>query len=221
MGKGAVDETLPNFGGVYAGDGSNQGVREIVESADLVLTIGSIKSDFNTAGFTYKISHLSTIDFHSTHVDVKWATYQGIRMNNVLRRVTKGMKKFHTKSVSTHEVKKPEENGSDNVITHAWLWPHFTAFFKENDIILTETGTSGYGVFETRFGKKTIGISQVLWGSIGFAFGASMGAALAAKELGNKRTILFTGEGTTQDMFFPRKPSLIWNQALSSSPCKN
>jgi pyruvate decarboxylase len=46
MGKGAVNETLPNFGGVYAGDGSQAGVQERVESADLVLTIGSIKSDF-------------------------------------------------------------------------------------------------------------------------------------------------------------------------------
>jgi len=101
MGKGAVDETLPNFGGLYAGDGSNQGVREIVESADLDLTIGSIKSDFNTAGFTYKTSHLSTIDFHSTHVDVKWA----IRMNNVLHRVTKEMKKFDTKPVSSHDTR--------------------------------------------------------------------------------------------------------------------
>lgn len=46
MGKGAVDESLPNYGGVYAGDGSNAGVREIVESSDLVLSIGAIKSDF-------------------------------------------------------------------------------------------------------------------------------------------------------------------------------
>ena len=44
MGKSAVDETLPNYGGVYAGDGSNAGVRERVESADLVLSIGAIKS---------------------------------------------------------------------------------------------------------------------------------------------------------------------------------
>lgn len=62
MGKGAVDETLPNYGGVYAGDGSNPGVRERVESADLLLTIGSVKSDFNTAGFTYRTSQLKTID---------------------------------------------------------------------------------------------------------------------------------------------------------------
>lgn len=35
--------------GVYAGDGSNSGVRERVQSSDLVLSIGAIKSDFNTA----------------------------------------------------------------------------------------------------------------------------------------------------------------------------
>ena len=48
MGKGAVDETLSNYGGVYAGDASNAGVQNRVESADLLLTIGSVKSDFNT-----------------------------------------------------------------------------------------------------------------------------------------------------------------------------
>jgi pyruvate decarboxylase len=37
-----------------------------------------------------------------------------------------------------------------------------------------------------------------LWGSIGFAFGACVGASLAAKESGNRRTILFTGEGSFQ-----------------------
>jgi pyruvate decarboxylase len=162
MGKGAVDETLPSFGGVYAGEGSNNGVRDIVESADLVLTIGSIKSDFNTAGFTYRISHLSTIDFHSTHVDVKWATYEGVRMNGVLRRITKEMKKFETKAVPTHDVELIEEKTTGDVITHKWMWPNFTRFFKDNDIILTETGTSGYGIFETRFGKNTTGISQVV-----------------------------------------------------------
>ena len=44
MGKSGVDETLPNYGGVYAGDGSNAGVQDRVQSADLVISIGAIKS---------------------------------------------------------------------------------------------------------------------------------------------------------------------------------
>jgi pyruvate decarboxylase len=43
MGKGAVNETHPNYGGVYAGDGSQSDVKERVEASDLILTIGAIK----------------------------------------------------------------------------------------------------------------------------------------------------------------------------------
>lgn len=39
---------MPHLG-VYAGDGSNAGVRERVELSDLILHIGAVKSDFNTA----------------------------------------------------------------------------------------------------------------------------------------------------------------------------
>jgi pyruvate decarboxylase len=47
MGKGAVNETHPNYGGVYAGDGSQPEVQERVEASDLILTIGAIKVRLN------------------------------------------------------------------------------------------------------------------------------------------------------------------------------
>lgn len=39
MGKGAIDETAPTFGGVYAGNASHPKVKEAVESADVVSTL--------------------------------------------------------------------------------------------------------------------------------------------------------------------------------------
>jgi pyruvate decarboxylase len=53
-------------------------------------------------------------------------------------------------------------------------------------------------IWQTRFPPRVTAISQVLWGSIGYATGACQGAALAASERGLKRTILFTGEGSFQ-----------------------
>lgn len=192
-GKGAVDETLPNYGGVYAGDGSNEGVREIVESSDLVLSIGAIKSDFNTAGFTYHTSTLTTIDFHSHVVKVKYSEYNGVRMHGVLRKIAAKMPKFSPAKLPIPAAEPSDKSDSSDVITHKWFWPHLTNWVKEKDIIVTETGTSGYGIWEVRFKKNTSAISQILWGSIGFAHGATQGAALAAKELTGHRTILFTG----------------------------
>lgn len=199
MGKGAIDETLPNYGGVYAGDGSNRGVRERVESADLILSIGAIKSDFNTAGFTYKISQLSTIDFHSNYVRVRYSEYPGVRMQGVLRKVIDRMGKLSIQPgpAPTNTIAEEDQAMSKGeVITHNWLWPRVGQWLQPEDIVITETGTANFGIWETKFPKGVTALSQVLWGSIGYSVGACQGAALAAKETGSRRTILFVGDGS-------------------------
>ncbi|CAO2656443.1 Nn.00g052460.m01.CDS01 [Neocucurbitaria sp. VM-36] len=200
MGKGAVDETLPNYGGVYAGDGSNAGVRERVESSDLVISIGAIKSDFNTAGFTIRMSQMNTIDFHSYGVKVRYSEYPGVRMNGVLSKVAAKLGKLSVEAgpKPNNDIPQQEASSSEPTITHAWFWPRLGQWLQKDDVLITETGTSNFGVWETRFPAGVNAISQVLWGSIGYATGATQGAALAAKELDIKRTILFTGDGSFQ-----------------------
>lgn len=47
MGKGAISEEHPNYGGVYAGAGSQPAsVKEIIESSDLILSIGTLQVCF-------------------------------------------------------------------------------------------------------------------------------------------------------------------------------
>jgi pyruvate decarboxylase len=43
MGKGCIDETMPNFGGLYTGAGTYEGVKKAVESADAVFWIGNVQ----------------------------------------------------------------------------------------------------------------------------------------------------------------------------------
>ncbi|EEA27452.1 hypothetical protein TMatcc_004259 [Talaromyces marneffei ATCC 18224] len=201
MGKGAVDETHPNYGGVYAGDGSNAGVRERVEESDLILSIGAIKSDFNTAGFTYRIGQLKTIDFHSNLVKVRYSEYPDINMKGVLRKVIERMGKLKVGKIPpiSNKLPKQELDSTNQTITHAWLWPTVGQWLRENDIFITETGTANFGAWETRFPKGVVAINQILWGSIGYSVGACHGAALAAEELNrNQRTVLFVGDGSFQ-----------------------
>lgn len=90
-------------------------------------------------------------------------------------------------------------NAASSGITQAMLWPTVGEFFEENDIVVTETGTSNFGIWETKFPPGVTALSQVLWGSIGWSVGACQGAALAAVDAGGKRrTILFVGDGSFQ-----------------------
>ncbi|KAM3069965.1 hypothetical protein ACMFMG_003999 [Clarireedia jacksonii] len=201
MGKGAVDETHENYGGVYAGSGSQPDVQERVESSDLILTIGAIKSDFNTAGFSYKTSQLNTIDFHSTHITVRYSEYPGVHMRGVLQKVIQKIDLQKLSAIAGPKManKVKENEDSSDTITQAWFWPRAGEFMKENDIVITETGTANFGIWETRFPKGVTALSQVLWGSIGYSVGACQGAALAAKDSGlDRRTILFVGDGSFQ-----------------------
>lgn len=201
MGKGAVNETLPNYGGVYAGNGSNVGVAERLESSDLVLSIGAIKSDFNTAGFTYRVSQLNTIDFHSNMMRVRYSEYPGVRMQGVLKKVTANLGKVSIQPgpIKHNTIAKEDQiMSNDEPISHNWLWPRFGQWLQNDDIVVTETGTANFGIWESKFPKGVIALSQVLWGSIGWSVGSCQGAALAAKEIGNRRTILFVGDGSFQ-----------------------
>lgn len=200
MGKGAINETHKNYGGVYAGSGSNAGVREQVESSDLILSIGAIKSDFNTSGFTYRIGQLNAIDFHSTFVRVRYSEYPNINMKGVLRKITQKLGRLPAPEVPPLSNKLPdhEQHSTNKTISHAWFWPTVGQWLKPNDVLITETGTSNFGIWETRFPSGVIAISQTLWGSIGYSVGACQGAALAAKEQNNRRTILFVGDGSIQ-----------------------
>jgi pyruvate decarboxylase len=84
-------------------------------------------------------------------------------------------------------------------ITHDWLWPKLGDFLKPRDIVVTETGTSNFGIISTKFPQGVTALNQVLWGSIGWSVGACQGAALAAKDANDdRRTILFVGDGSIQ-----------------------
>ncbi|KUJ10631.1 pyruvate decarboxylase-like protein [Mollisia scopiformis] len=202
MGKGAVNETHPSFGGVYAGDGSQEEVQKRVEASDLILTIGAIKSDFNTAGFTYKTSQLNTIDFHSTHTTVRYSEYPGVSMRGVLRKVIQQVDLSKLSAVPGPKMENKVEENEDKseTITQKWIWPVVgQQFLKKDDIVITETGTANFGIWETKFPAGVTAISQVLWGSIGYSVGALQGACLAARDAGmDRRSILFVGDGSFQ-----------------------
>ncbi|CAK3989602.1 pyruvate decarboxylase [Lecanosticta acicola] len=219
MAKGAVNEDLPNYCGVYAGDGSDDDIRERVETADLVLHIGGMKLDFTTTGFTYRITELSTIDFYSNLARIKYSEYPNLRMNGVLKKLTD---KIGTLSI----VPGPNPQNAipflkrDNreELTHTWFWRHMARWLQPNDIVITEIGNAN-GIWETRFPPNVTAINQILWNSTGYTTPACLGAALAAQELmtarpGRRaRTILFTGENSFQ--FTAQEMSVIIRRKLN------
>ncbi|KAG6830708.1 hypothetical protein H0H92_015184 [Tricholoma furcatifolium] len=200
MGKAAVDETYERYGGIYLGSISRPEIKEKVESAKLVLSVGALRSDFNTGNFSYNIPVKRTIELHSDNTKIQYAAFPGIGMKELIPKLMDRLKSYHL-SASKLVVPKflspvPKEKLED--ISHTYFWPRLSQFFKPKDVIVTETGTANFGILDVPLPPKSILVSQILWGSIGWSVGSLLGASLAAKETGHPRAILFVGDGSLQ-----------------------
>ena len=215
MGKGAINEQHPRYGGVYVGNLTDPAIKEAVESADLILSVGALLSDFNTGSFSYGLKTKNVVEFHSDYVKIRNASFPGVQMKFVLQKLNRQLPPY-TKNYKPVPV--PTKTASNKNVAAStpmkqeWMWNQLAKFLQEGDIVISETGTSGFGINQTSFPNNTTGISQVLWGSIGFATGCTLGATMAAEEIDpKKRVILFTGDGSLQLTVQEISTMVRWN----------
>jgi pyruvate decarboxylase len=200
MGKTAVDENNKRYGGIYVGSLTHPDVKERVENAALVISIGGLGTDFNTGNFSYNILTERLVELHSHHTKVQYARFDDIGMKILLPKLTEKLQPLHPKAsqipVPAFVKHLPTEDSA--VISHLWFWPRLSYFFKSKDVIVTETGTANFGILDVPLPSGAILVSQILWGSIGWSVGSCLGAALAARDIGLPRVVLFVGDGSLQ-----------------------
>ena len=87
MDKTVLDETHPNYIGLYSGTLAEERVRAFVEGSDCLLVLGALATDFNTGAFTAKLDRSKTINVMHHHTRVGNAKYENVEMKDVLTRL--------------------------------------------------------------------------------------------------------------------------------------
>jgi indolepyruvate decarboxylase len=80
-------------------------------------------------------------------------------------------------------------------ITQATLLPRYERFFKPNDIIIAESGTSSIGGGGMKLPDGAVFHAGLLWSAIGWATPAALGSCIADP---SRRTVIITGDGSHQ-----------------------
>jgi indolepyruvate decarboxylase len=193
--KCVLDETLPNYIGMYDGKLMNEKVRAFVEGSDLVLGIGAALTDFNTGSFTARIERSKSISVQHHSVRVGEAVFNNVEMKDVLTALTSKIPRKDVKAPKAQGLGKPVGKPG-NPITVDYLYARWEQMLNEDDILIAETGTSSMGMGFAQMPKGSAFHNQTLWGSIGWATPAAFGAALASPD---RRVVLITGEGSHQE----------------------
>jgi indolepyruvate decarboxylase len=195
MEKCLIDESHPQFAGMYVGAVSEPKTRQIVEGADIVLDLGGVNfNDITTAAYSGKLDLSRFITVGLDDVRIEDEVIANVRLADVLSELAK-LKPLSAPSSTKSPGLAPVNGNPSDEITMAALYPRYAAFLRAGDTVVLETGSSSLGVTPTILPDGVRVEAQVLWGSIGWATPAAFGVALADP---GRRTILITGEGSHQ-----------------------
>ncbi|MFZ0714472.1 alpha-keto acid decarboxylase family protein [Mycobacterium sp.] len=193
--KSVLGEDHPNYIGMYVGRLMSEPVRAFVESCDAVVMIGAMLSDGNIAGGTVQLNPAKVISIDHHRTTVGGTVYRNVEIADVLTQLSGRITKRGERPAVTPETLGPITGGGEDPITADALYPRWADFFRPDDVILTDTGTSSLGLALARLPKGAEFHNQTLWASIGWATPAAFGAAKGAPD---RRLILITGEGSHQ-----------------------
>jgi len=197
-GKTLVDESDPNFVGIYAGAASQDRVRDVIEGADALITLGVEYTDNTTAGFSMNLDPARLIDVSRFGARVGDEVFTPISLQDamaVLHRVVSELDDVAPMPAAAAPAPQTPREPATGPLTQDGLWSVLASQLESANIVAADQGTSYFGMASHRFPAKSTFIGQPMWGSIGYTLPAIIGAGLADP---SRRPVLLIGDGSAQ-----------------------
>jgi len=203
LGKAVLSEHHPQFVGLFEGDRSRDCVRQLVESADCILQLGALMTDFNTGGFTTHLDDAKTISATIRSVKIKHHQYANVNLHEFIGGLTEQLSGRTTTAIEIqsavdgciHRNTEPYRPEPPQPLTIKRFFDRMSHFIEDNAIVIAETGLALFSAAEMLMPKGATFIGQTFYGSIGYTVGATLGAGMAAPD---RRVVLFVGDGAFQ-----------------------
>jgi indolepyruvate decarboxylase len=196
--KGFFPETHPNYIGIYWGSVGSPGCREVVESSDAYLFVGSIMSDYTTVGRTALINPNKCIDASPGRVRIEGQSYHGIELAEFLEKLTPKLKKNIASRVTYEKIEGEavsQETSLHEAITTRRLFTQIEKILDANTTLLVEMGDSWFNGMRLHLPRGCQFELQMQYGSIGWSVGAFLGLVSAPER---RKVVACIGDGSFQ-----------------------
>lgn len=203
LGKTVLSEHHPQFIGIFEGDRSRDYVRDRVESADCILQLGDLMTDFNTGGFTTRLDDSKTISANIRSVKIKHHYYENVYLRDFVLGLTAKLARRDPATLDiqpatdscVHRCTEPYRRDAQQPLTIKRFFDRMSHFVENDSIVIAETGVFLFSAAEMLMPVGATFIGQTFYGSIGYTVGATLGAAMAAQD---RHVVLFVGDGAFQ-----------------------
>jgi indolepyruvate decarboxylase len=198
LSKSAIPENHTLYLGVYGGAmSSDEHVRKYVESADLVVMLGTFITDMSMGFYTAKLDRGRTVLATSERVSVQYHRYDSIQFRDFLEALAIAkIKPKHFSHPNPHTLPEPLENAErPDALTMVDVFRILSLHLDERCCVIADIGDAIFGAVGIRSARQAQFIAPAYYMSMGFAVPASIGVAMAEKKL---RPYVLVGDGAFQ-----------------------
>lgn len=194
--KGTLDESMPQFMGLYAGGwSSSQAICDAVTAADLVIDLGGMLTfELNTGLWTGQPDPAKVISIHDNWVRSHDKVFVGAAIDDVLTGLATQAAPRPAGSWPRIDP-LPMTGAAGDPTCSASFYPRLQRQLRAGDTLVIETGTCMMHLNKMLLPEGVNAEGQGLWGSIGWATPACLGVAMAKTE---GQTWMVTGDGSHQ-----------------------
>jgi indolepyruvate decarboxylase len=206
--KGLIPENNRNVIGVYRGAASSPHVRTTIEQSDCLLCLGTRFTDTATGLFTHQLNIENMINIQFNYTVAGGVFFEDVLVAELLKQIARRDNEHRETAL---DLPNP---GNDSLtaldfnapINQDDFWQAIQGFLREDDIIVSDTGTSFFASSRLKLGEGVSFLGQSIWAALGYGIPASLGASCAARE---RRVLVFVGDGGLQ-MSVQELSTLFW-----------
>lgn len=198
LSKSTIPENHPLYLGVYGGAmSSDEHVRKYVESADLVLMLGTFITDMSMGFYTAKLDRKRTVVATTERVNVQYHRYESIQFRDFLEALANARipsKQFH--HPNPHAVPPPLAKAERaQLLSVEDVFRILSLHLDEKCCVVADIGDAIFGAVGIRSDRQAQFIAPAYYMSMGFAVPASIGVSMATEKL---RPYVLVGDGAFQ-----------------------
>ncbi len=201
MGKSVIRESHPLYLGVYQGQVCGEATRQVIESSDVLLTLGVMFTDINLGMYTATLDPRHMVRAKHGQVSIKHHSFSGITLKDFITGLATawraGSSKKFGKAVPVAEATSQAAENADpgSALTMESMIAVLNRKLTPDVSVVADTGDCLFAAAELKVPDQTAFFASAFYTTMGFAVPAALGVNCASPET---RPLILVGDGAFQ-----------------------
>jgi len=197
LSKSAIDETHPQFMGVFAGRMSREEISNYVESSDCLLVLGAYISDMDTGVYSAQMDQTKVVHATDDSLRISRHLYEKVSFKDFVHAVTqlKPQTTFESNYPRIGALPGASAGQEADKLTVSTLFARLAPEITAKTVVIADPGDALFGAIDLPIKDGKDFLACGYYASLGFAVPAAIGVAIADPSL---RPIVLVGDGAFQ-----------------------